>query len=326
MVRLVMLACAALLVAWQAPVAAQQGAKVDIKEWDVQWGGRTRDPAVAPDGKVWFVGQQGNYIAWFDPKTEQFKRFEIEDGTNPHSINVDPDGIVWYTGNRNGRIGRLDPNGGGLRTIMTGEATDPHTHVFDGKGNIWFTSQGANRVGRLNMKTEKVDLITPNETPSNPYGIVIDPKGNPTVMLLRTNTVAKIDPKTLAVTKLKQANEASRGRRLDVTPDGMIWYVDEARGYFGRINPDNGETKEWAVPGGPNAGPYALTKDDQGRLWFSEIRGKPQLVGFDPKTEKYFAILPVSGAIRHMHFHAPTKAMWFGTDANKIGRLIVPAS
>ena len=96
--RVVMLVCAALLMAWQPPVAAQQQKGVDLKEWAVELGGRTRDPAVAPDGKVWFVGQAGNYIAWFDPKSEQFKRFEIEDGTNPHSINVDPQGIVWYTG------------------------------------------------------------------------------------------------------------------------------------------------------------------------------------------------------------------------------------
>ena len=318
--RLTLLGCVALIAAWQPPVAAQQR-KVDLKEWAVEWGGRTRDPAVAPDGKIWFVGQEGNYIAHFDPKTEQFKRYEIEEGTNPHSINVDANGIVWYTGNRNGRIGRLDPSGGGLKTIMTGEAKDPHTHVFDGKGNIWFTSQGSNRIGRLNMKTEKVDLITPNETPSNPYGIVLDPKGNPWVMLLRTNTVARIDPNTLAVTKFKQANEASRGRRLAITPDGTVWYVDEGRGYIGRINPDTTETKEWPVPGGPKGNPYAMTKDDQGRLWFSETGAVKQLVMFDPKTEK-FTTYPVSGNIRHMHFHAPTKAMWFGTDANKIGRII----
>jgi virginiamycin B lyase len=326
MVRLVMLACAALFVAWHAPIAAQQGAKVDLKEWNVEFGGRTRDPAVAPDGKVWFVGQAGNYIAWFDPKTEQFKRFEIEEGTNPHSINVDSDGIVWYTGNRNGRIGRLDPNGGGLSVIMTGEAKDPHTHVFDGKGNIWFTSQGSNRVGRLNMKSQKVDLITPNDTPSNPYGIVMDPQGNPWVALFRTNTLVRINPTTMEVTRFKQANEASRSRRIEFTNDGMAWYVDEPRGFLGRINPQTGEAKEWQTPGGPGSRPYALTKDDRGRLWFSETGPVKQLVGFDPKTEKFFSVNTVSGSIRHMHFHAPTKSMWFGTDANKIGRIITTSA
>jgi virginiamycin B lyase len=205
---------------------------------------------------------------------------------------------------------------------MTGEAKDPHTMVFDGKGNIWFTSQGSNRVGRLNMATEKFELVTPHDQPSNPYGIVMDAKGTPWVALLRTNTVAKIDPNTLAVTRFKEADEKSRSRRIEATPDGMIWYGDEARGYLGRINPATGETKEWAAPGGAESRPYALTKDDQGRLWFSETGPSKRLVGFDPKTEKFFANIEVSGTIRHMFFHAPTKTLWFGTDANKIGRIV----
>ena len=159
MIRLLSLALAAALA---CPVAAtaQQSPTVSLQEWPVEWGGRVRDPAVAPDGRVWFVGQQGNYIAVFDPQTEQFRRYEVEEGTNPHNLIVDDQGIVWYAGNRNGRIGRLDPATGEARTIMTGEARDPHTLVFDDKGHIWFTSQGSNRVGRLNMATSEVELIT----------------------------------------------------------------------------------------------------------------------------------------------------------------------
>ena len=33
-----------------------------------------------------------------------FKRFEIEEGTNPHNLIVGADGGIWYAGNRNGRI------------------------------------------------------------------------------------------------------------------------------------------------------------------------------------------------------------------------------
>jgi virginiamycin B lyase len=309
------------LTSWPPRVAAQE-ADFGLKEWDVEWGGRTRDPAVAPDGRVWFVGQAGNYLAVFDPATAQFKRYEIEQGTNPHTLIVDSKGIVWYAGNRNNRIGRLDPATGAIKTIMTGEARDPHTMVFDGKGNIWFTSQGSNRVGRLNMATEKVDLVTPHDQSSNPYGIVLDAKGTPWVALLRTNTVAKIDPTTLAVTRFNQAHADSRSRRLDVTQDGMVWHGDEARGFLGRINPATGETKEWQVPGAATARPYALTKDDQGRIWFSDAGPEKRLVGFDPRTERFFASIAVSGAIRHMVFDQKTKMMWFGTDANKIGRIV----
>jgi virginiamycin B lyase len=204
---------------------------------------------------------------------------------------------------------------------MTGEAKDPHTMVFDGKGHIWFTSQGSNRVGRLHMATEKVDLATPHDTPSNPYGIVLDSKGTVWVALLRAGMIAKIDPQTTAVTRFKEGAETSRSRRLDILKDGTIWFGDEARGMLGRLNPATGEVKEWAVPGGTEARPYALTRDDQDRIWFSETGPSKRLVGFDPASEKFFANIEVSGTIRHMHFDRKTRMMWFGTDDNKVGRI-----
>ncbi|MGQ0384626.1 MAG: Vgb family protein, partial [Gammaproteobacteria bacterium] len=163
-----------------------------LREWKVEWGGRSRDPYVAPDGKVWFVGQAGNYIASFDPASESFRRYEIEDGTNPHNLIVDAEGFVWYAGNRNGRIGKLNPTNGIAAIHLTGEAKDPHTLVFDGKGNIWFTSQQSSRIGRLDMKTGDYALVTPREPASRPYGIVIDARGYPWVALFNTSTVVRI--------------------------------------------------------------------------------------------------------------------------------------
>ncbi|MCW8856185.1 MAG: lyase, partial [Kangiella sp.] len=36
---------------------------LDVTAYEVEWGGRPRDPFVAPDGMVWFCGQADNYIA-----------------------------------------------------------------------------------------------------------------------------------------------------------------------------------------------------------------------------------------------------------------------
>jgi virginiamycin B lyase len=293
-----------------------------LKEWKVDFGGRPRDPCVAPDGKVWFVGQAGNYIASFDPQAESFKRYEIEDGTNPHNLIVAPDGIVWYAGNRNGRIGRLDPKSGDIKTFMTGEARDPHTLVFDGQGHIWFTSQHSNRVGRLDMKTGEYRLVTPHETPSRPYGIVVDGKGYPWVALFNTNLVVRVDPKTFAVTPFKEASPDSRARRIEVTADGAVWYGDEARGYLGRIDPATGKVKEYAMPGGADSKPYALTKDGDGLLWVSQSGPDKKLAAFDPKQERFVSVNPVSETIRHMMYDRKTGAMWFGTDASNLGRVL----
>jgi virginiamycin B lyase len=151
----------------------------------------------------------------------------------------------------------------------------------------------------------------------------LDDEGHPWVALFRTNTVVRVDPETLELTRFEEAEAASQARRLEWTEDGMVWYLDQPRGYLGRIDPATGEVTEWQAPGGSQSSPYAITKDDQGRLWFSETGPVKQLVGFDPATEEFFSIHPVSGSIRHMMFDARTGSMWFGTDANQIGRVLV---
>ncbi len=119
-----------------------------LTEWTVPWPDtRPRDPAVAPDGRVWFVGQAGNYIAVLDPKTGEFRRYEIDPGTHPHNLIVAGDGMIWYSGNQNGMIGRLDPSTGDITRHPIPDKTlgDPHTLVLDRKGDIWFTVQAGTR-------------------------------------------------------------------------------------------------------------------------------------------------------------------------------------
>jgi len=308
-------------------ISAQQQAQgptegPSVQEWAVEWGGRSRDPFVAPDGKVWFVGQSGNYIAWFNPADETFRRYEIEDDTNPHNLIVAEDGMVWYAGNRNGRIGRLNPETGEAAIFMTGEAGDPHTLIFDGNGGIWFTSQQSNRVGHLDMATGEHTLLTPHPDPrARPYGIVLDAEGHPWVALFGSNQVVRIHRDTHELTHFEKADPASRSRRIEVTAEG-VWYVDEPRGFLGLIDPATGGVREFPMPGGPGSRPYALTKDDQGRLWVSQSGPDKKLVGFNPKRETFFAVEDVSQTIRHMMFHQETGAMWFGTDANQVGRLL----
>jgi virginiamycin B lyase len=300
---------------------------IDVKEWPVEWQGRPRDPAVDPQGRVWFVGQAGNYIGMFDPKTEQFKRFEIELGTHPHNLIIADDGGVWYAGNRNARIVRLDPQTGKGKTypMPDSAAGDPHTLTFDGRGKIWFTVQGGGFIGRLDMESGKVDLLKAGEGATRPYGIAIDSKGQPWVNLFATNRIAVVDPVTFTARNVSTPRDGARTRRIAITSGDVVWYVDYQGGYLGRIAPGSHEVEEWLTPGGEQSQPYALVADDRDRVWFAECaRGATFLVGFDPKTEKFTHRTPVSSCIRHMFYHKPTRTIWFGTDANNIGRAIVP--
>src|SRR6476469_7502843 len=68
------------------------------------------DPAVAPDGSVWYTGQRANVVGRFDPATQQFKEYALPTkSSGPHGLQPDKDGNIWYTGNAAGLIGKIDP-------------------------------------------------------------------------------------------------------------------------------------------------------------------------------------------------------------------------
>ena len=318
-----LLAATALLVSGQT----LQAQTLNVKEWPVEWQGRPRDPDVDATGRVWFVGQTGNYIGVFDPSNESFRRYEIEDNTRPHNLIVGQDGQIWYAGNGNGRIGRLDPATGEARIFMMPDAAarDPHTLIQDRTGAIWFTVQGGGYIGRLTPGSGNVELLKAGEGRTLPYGIRIDSKGSAWVNLFGTNRIAKVDPATFTARDFTTPREGARTRRIEVTSDDVVWYVDYAGGFLGRLDPASGAAKEWQMPGGATSNPYAMAVDENDRLWVAECaRGATTLVGFDPKTEQFTHRTPVSGCIRHMVYHRPTRTLWFGTDASNIGRAVLP--
>jgi virginiamycin B lyase len=305
----------------------QLAAQVAIKEWPVPYpDSRPRDPDVDNQNRVWFVGQKGNYLAYLEPESGNFRRYELEAGALPHNLIVDQQGMVWYAGNGNAHIGKLDPGTGKVTKypMPNPAARDPHTLIADDKGNIWFTVQNGNFVGRLVKKTGKVDLIevpTPN---ARPYGIQVDSKGRPWFNEFGSDKIAMIDPATLRLKEYSLPADEARSRRIAITSDDRIWYVDYARGYLGRLDPASGKFKEWALPAGVKSLPYAMAVDNKDRLWMVETGSQPnRLVGFDPKTEKFFGTTPIpsgGGTVRHMVFDDHSGQIWFGTDNNTIGR------
>lgn len=324
------LAVAALLALAAAPDALV-AQNAEIREWPVPWErSRPRDPSVDGQGRVWFVGQVGNYVAYLEPTSGQFRRFELEDGALPHNLVVGPDGAVWYAGNGNGHIGRMDPATGQVRRFAMADSTvrDPHTLIFGPRGELWFTVQGGNVVGRLNPANGQVQVVRMPEPRSRPYGIVLDARGRPWFNLFGTNQIGTIDPATMQLSLVSLPRDVARSRRIDITPDGNVWYVDYAGGMLGRYNPATRQFKEWAMPGGAQSRPYAMAVDDRSRVWFVETGARPnRLIGFDPQNERFFSTSTIpsgGGAVRHMVFHKPTRQIWFGTDANTVGRAVVP--
>ncbi len=308
-----------------SPVQAEP---VKITEWKVPWEDtRPRDPYVDKKGRVWFCGQGGAYLAYLDPVSGKFRKYDLGHGAGPHNLIVDDGGFVWFAGNLNAYIGKLNPDSGKIvKYPMPDEnAKDPHTLVFDSVGNIWFTVQHGNFIGKLIVKTGEVKLVkvpTPN---ARPYGIRVDSNDRPWVVLFGSYKLATVNPDTMALKEYELPSKNSRPRRLAIASDGKIWFVDYREGFLGNFDSKTKKIQQWPLPGGKGSYPYALAIDDKDNLWFVETGLMPnRLVGFSISTKSFFSATDIpsgGGSVRHMVFHKASGELWFGEDSNYIARV-----
>lgn len=303
-----------------------------ITEWAVPWEKtRPRDPFFENETSVWFAGQRGNYLGHLNPLTGALDKVDLGPKAGPHNLIVGKDGIVWYAGNLQGYIGRYDRATGAVEKIAMPheDGKDPHTLIFNADESvIWFTLQGAGMVGKLTIATREVNLLRVQTPRSRPYGIRLAPDGTIWVVLFAKPILMSIDPETMQMREVTLPREETRPRRLEVTPDGRVWYVDYRGGKLGVFDPRTLKIREWALPSGEKARPYGTALDDQGRIWLVETGVQPnRFVGFDTASETFTQGVDIpsgGGSVRHMHYDQQSQTVWFGTDANTIGRAKLP--
>jgi virginiamycin B lyase len=291
-----------------AALAAVGTLNVQIKEYEVPTPkSRPHDPALAPDGSLWYTGQGANKLGRLDPKTGQFKEYPLKTpGSGPHGLVADKDGNIWFTAISGGYVGKLDPKTREVAEYRPSDHAeiDPHTPVFDHDGILWFTNEETNYIGRLDPKTGKMTL-TKSPTPhAVPYGIVILPNNAPLFCEFGTNKLATVDPGTMTIHEYTLPAASARPRRIALAPDGTVFYSDYARGYLGHFDPATGKLlKEWASPGGAESEPYGIAITNDGEVWYSESGVRPNtIVRFDPKSESFSreAIPSGGGVVRNM--------------------------
>lgn len=289
----------------------------EVREWPVPTPEFARDPAPAPDGRIYIAVMHGNKIARFDPRTEKFEEWDLPRGARPHGLLVDPQGIVWYTGNGNGTIGRLDPETGEVTEYRAPSGDDPHTIVLDDHGHLWFTVQRGDRIGRLERETGE---IREYETSGRPYGIAVDREGYVWFCRIGGNKLGRLDPASGEILDV-DTGPASAPRRMAIAPDGMLWVTAYGNGRLLKVDPRAMKVvAQYDMPAGNRGGPYAVTVDGAGRVWANEIATDTTTV-FDPQAETFRVIeLASEGVgIRKAIIDADGRYWYMGSHNGRLG-------
>ena len=257
------------------------------------------DPAVAPDGSVWYTGQRANVIGRFDPATQQFKEFALPTANSgPHGLQADKDGNIWYTGNAAGLIGKVDPKTGKVTEypipiLKQGVPTGILGMRFDEDENPWLGMQFQGGIAKFDRKTEKFqtwslppemngDHVQVNQVSPDRHHV----DGKVWFQDAGTYRVFRLDERSGKI-EVFEPYKIPRPNVYDVIPDAGN------NGYFlvlgaedvGRIDAKTGAIKIFKTPT-PRSGPRRGMMDSQGRLWFGENRAD-KIGMFDTKTERF---------------------------------------
>jgi virginiamycin B lyase len=276
------------------PVQAVLELKGKMRTWDVPLpGALPHDPAVDPQGNIWFTLQQAGQLARFTPDTQEWKLFKVPTpDSGPHGLVSDEKGYIWFTENYAGKIGRLDPKSSLVKEYATPTAKDPHTPVFGADGALWFTAQDSNMIGRLDVTTGKISEFSVPTKDAHPYGIVSASDGALWFCELTGRKLGRVDPKTGAITEFAPPNSDIEPRRL-VAVGNAIYFTDFGGGRLGRLTLADKKFQVWGSPSGSDSEPYGITVDSTGKVWYEESATKAnKLVRVDPTTMK-FAVFPM---------------------------------
>lgn len=114
-----------LLVVTLAGAATVGTLNLQIKEYDVPTPkSRPHDPAVAPDGSLWYTGQGANKLGRLDPKTGEFKEYPLKiANSGAHGLVADKEGNIWFTAIAGGYVGKLDPKAGEIAEYRPSDGT-----------------------------------------------------------------------------------------------------------------------------------------------------------------------------------------------------------
>lgn len=318
------------LVGWTVPCAVHAGgsnygivpgalAQVagTVREWPVPTPKFARDPAPGPDGNIYIAVMNGDTIARFNVAAGTFDEWDLPAGARPHGLLVDAAGIVWYTGNGNGTIGRLDPATGAVTEYRLPSGGDPHTLVIDAHGVIWFTVQAGNRIGRLDRAS---GAITEYRTSGRPYGIAIDQQARVWFCRIAEDKLGRLDPAAGTIADL-DTGAGSAPRRMALAADGALWVTAYGNGKLLKVDPDAMKiVREYAMPAGPDGGPYAVTVDAAGRVWANEI-ASDSVALLDPETGRFRVIaLPSTDVgIRKAIIDATGRYWYMGSHNGRLG-------
>jgi len=301
-------------------------------------------PAIDHQGHIWFGEMGHNYLASFDPQTQNFQQMTPPRGANGiMGIAVAPDDTIWFAEQYANYIGHYVPTSHhyhiyNLPTLIAPDPSNknntltlpsaPNDIALDAHGNVWFTEMNADALGRLDTKTGLIKQYPISAQKSiqalNPYGITIDQQGIIWFTESSTNRICRLDPATGDVRLFSMQGSTSPLMEIANDQHGSIWATSFNSGLLLKLNSATGIFTPYNAPytGNVAGGSYGLTVTPDGEVW-ATITAENVIARLDVTANHFlYYRIPTPASLPLGIVMGANHTLWF-TEAgsNKIGML-----
>jgi virginiamycin B lyase len=178
--------------------------------------------AFAPDGTLWFTGQNGIY-GRLDPDSGDMRVFDAPKGRGPYGITSTPDGDVYYASLAGSYVGRID-TATGEATVIEPPTTDQGARRVwsDSQGNIWVSEWNSGQVSRYTPASDTWQTWQlPGDDPKA-YAVYVDEEDIVWLSDFGANAVVRFDPSTEAFTRFEGSAPGANVRQI-LGRAGEVW-------------------------------------------------------------------------------------------------------
>jgi virginiamycin B lyase len=301
-------------------------------------------PAIDHEGRIWFGEMGHNYLAVFDPRTQQFRQMTPPRGQNGvMGLVVAPDDTIWFAEQYANYIGHYYPATGkyqvyALPTLTVPDPGNPgqtltlpsapNDIALDAHGNLWFTELNADALGKLDPHTGHIQQFPISSDKSvqklNPYGVAIDPRGMVWFTEASNNHIGHLDPTTGKISFFTMSGPVNTLMEIASDSHGAIWITSFSGGLLLKLNPQTGTFTPYYAPhsGNVGGGIYSLAIGHAGQVWVT-LSAENEIARLDTTTNHFVLYhIPTSGSLPLGVVMAANDTLWF-TEAgkDKIGML-----
>jgi streptogramin lyase len=289
------------------------------------------DAIMDSHGMVWYVDFGQQYLGELDPRTGEVVEYNVpllkpDEPTGLLDLELDKQGNFWMGQTLQGGVAKFDAKTHEFKTWrMPPDVDNDSTQVNmvaplhdDVDGKVWLLDAGSRDLHRLDLATDKIETIVlyPGGGRGHlSYDVDTDSQNNAYATDMSSQTIVKVDAKTLEITPYSTPTKGTAPRRGEMDAQERYWFGEYRGNGIGMLDTRTGHFQEWPAPILFTSS-YDAQIDKNGDAWTGGMT-TDRVLRLDTNGGQYTQyLLPRSTNIRRVYVDNTTTPVTFWVGSN----------